>query len=152
MLRELWDVDPKARPLLAMLAARSFGLIDTGLAEGMASTATVLTILSMAALGLGIDLRRVMRAGPRVTAAVVLSLGVLIVAIAVWAALAVADRVQISGPDVLIGLKGASTLSLLIHELTTNAIKYGALSNNEGHVLLEVAVSKKQDDAVFSLR
>ncbi|NIH75100.1 two-component sensor histidine kinase [Ochrobactrum sp. P20RRXII] len=67
-------------------------------------------------------------------------------------ALAVADRVQISGPDVLIGPKGASTLSLLIHELTTNAIKYGALSNNEGHVLLEVAVSKKQDDAVFSLR
>lgn len=64
---------------LAMLAARSFGLIDAGLAEGMARAATVLTILSMAALGLGIDLRRVMRAGPRVTAAVVLSLGVLVV-------------------------------------------------------------------------
>lgn len=64
---------------LAMLAARSFGVIDAGLAEGMARAATVLTILSMAALGLGIDLRRVMRAGPRVTAAVVLSLGVLVV-------------------------------------------------------------------------
>lgn len=62
---------------LAMLAARSFGVIDAGLAEAMAKAATVLTILSMAALGLGIDLRRVMRAGPRVTAAVVLSLGVL---------------------------------------------------------------------------
>lgn len=64
---------------LAMLAARSFGLIDAGLAEGLARAATVLTILSMAALGLGIDLRRVMRAGPRVTAAVVLSLGLLVV-------------------------------------------------------------------------
>lgn len=63
---------------LAMLAARSLGLIDAGLAEGMAHAATVLTILSMAALGLGIDLRRVMRAGPRVTATVVLSLGVLV--------------------------------------------------------------------------
>ena len=62
---------------LAMLAARSFGLIDAALAGTMGKAATVLTILSMAALGLGIDLKRVMRAGPRVTAAVVLSLGVL---------------------------------------------------------------------------
>lgn len=65
---------------LVMLTARSFGLIDAGPAEAMSKAATVLTILSMAALGLGIDLRRVMRAGPRVTAAVVLSLGVLVVA------------------------------------------------------------------------
>ena len=65
---------------LAMLAARSAGLIDASLAATMSEVATVLTILSMAALGLGIDLKRVMRAGPRVTAAVVLSLGVLAVA------------------------------------------------------------------------
>jgi uncharacterized integral membrane protein (TIGR00698 family) len=65
---------------LAMLAARSLGFIDAELAEAMGLAATVLTILSMAALGLGIDLRRVMRAGTRVTAAVVLSLAVLVVA------------------------------------------------------------------------
>jgi uncharacterized integral membrane protein (TIGR00698 family) len=65
---------------LVMLAARSFGLIDAELAVTMGKAATVLTILSMAALGLGIDLRRVMRAGPRVTIAVVLSLGVLMIA------------------------------------------------------------------------
>jgi len=46
----------------------------------MSKAATVLTILSMAALGLGIDLKRVLRAGPRVTVAVVLSLGLLVVA------------------------------------------------------------------------
>ena len=62
---------------LAMLAARSVGLIDARLADVMAKAATVLTILSMAALGLGIDLTRVMRAGPKVTATVVLSLAVL---------------------------------------------------------------------------
>ena len=56
------------------------GLVDAGLAGTMGKAATMLTILSMAALGLGIDLRRVLRAGPRVTAAVVLSLGVLVVA------------------------------------------------------------------------
>lgn len=65
---------------LAMLAARSFGLVDAEMAGVMGRVATVLTILSMAALGLGIDLKRVMRAGPRVTAAVVLSLGVLVIA------------------------------------------------------------------------
>lgn len=65
---------------LALLVARSLGLIDAALAARMNEVATGLTILSMAALGLGIDLRRVMRAGPRVTAAVVLSLGVLVAA------------------------------------------------------------------------
>lgn len=65
---------------LAMLLARSAGLIGANLAEALGHAATVLTILSMAALGLGIDLKRVMRAGPRVTAAVVLSLGVLVAA------------------------------------------------------------------------
>ncbi|WP_421580481.1 YeiH family protein [Shinella sp. M31] len=62
---------------LALLVARSLGLINAALAARMNGVATGLTILSMAALGLGIDLRRVMRAGPRVTAAVILSLGVL---------------------------------------------------------------------------
>lgn len=65
---------------LAMLFARSFGLVDAGLAGVMSKAAGVLTILSMAALGLGIDLKRVLRAGPRVTVAVVLSLGLLVVA------------------------------------------------------------------------
>lgn len=65
---------------LAMLLARSFGLIDAELAGRMARAASVLTILSMAALGLGIDLKRVFCAGMRVTSAVVLSLGVLVAA------------------------------------------------------------------------
>jgi len=40
----------------------------------IAHLATVLTVISMAALGLGVDLRTVAQAGGRVTAAVVLSL------------------------------------------------------------------------------
>lgn len=66
-------------------------------------------------------------------------------------ALAVADRVHMTGPDVSIGPKGASTLSLLIHELTTNAIKYGALSNPTGHVQMTIAISKRQVEPVFSM-
>lgn len=59
---------------LAMVAARSFGLIPPTALAPVASAATLLTVVSMAALGLGVDVRTVAKAGGRVTAAVVLSL------------------------------------------------------------------------------
>ncbi|WP_306223230.1 YeiH family protein [Bosea beijingensis] len=62
---------------LGMAALRSHGLIPETALAPIAKTATVLTIISMAALGLGVDIRVVARAGGRVTAAVTLSLIVL---------------------------------------------------------------------------
>ena len=59
---------------LGMAALRSHGLIPEVALAPIAKTATVLTIISMAALGLGVDVRVVARAGGRVTAAVTLSL------------------------------------------------------------------------------
>jgi uncharacterized integral membrane protein (TIGR00698 family) len=59
---------------LGMAALRSHGLIPEVALAPIAKTATVLTIISMAALGLGVDIRVVARAGGRVTAAVTLSL------------------------------------------------------------------------------
>ncbi len=59
---------------LGMAAVRSHGLIPEAALAPIAKTATILTIISMAALGLGVDLRVVARAGGRVTAAVTLSL------------------------------------------------------------------------------
>lgn len=59
---------------LCMAALRSHGLIPEAALAPIATTATVLTIISMAALGLGVDVRVVARAGGRVTAAVTLSL------------------------------------------------------------------------------
>lgn len=38
------------------------------------------------------------------------------------------DRIRLSGPDLQIGSRAAMSLSLLLHELATNAGKYGALS------------------------
>ncbi|MCA0419378.1 MAG: putative sulfate exporter family transporter, partial [Proteobacteria bacterium] len=55
---------------LGMAALRSHGLIPEAALFPIAKTATVLTIISMAALGLGVDVRVVARAGGRVTAAV----------------------------------------------------------------------------------
>jgi PAS domain S-box-containing protein len=43
-------------------------------------------------------------------------------------------RIAISGPDFDINARSALSFSLLIHELATNAIKYGSLSNAVGSV------------------
>ena len=62
---------------LVVLAVRSFGLIPAGLLPPIKMAANLLTTISMAALGLGVDVRVVAQAGMRVTAAVTLSLVVL---------------------------------------------------------------------------
>ncbi|GGA89147.1 UPF0324 membrane protein [Brucella endophytica] len=59
---------------LAMMALGAFGLIPAALHGPMETVSTVLTVISMAALGLGTDLRTVARSGGRVTLAAVLSL------------------------------------------------------------------------------
>ncbi|MCP1203618.1 MULTISPECIES: YeiH family protein [Acetobacter] len=58
----------------ALLICRSLGLVPTAAIAPIGRIATLLTVVSMAALGLGVDIRTVARAGGRVTAAVVLSL------------------------------------------------------------------------------
>jgi len=59
---------------LALVACRSLGLVPTAAIAPIGRAATLLTVISMAALGLGVDVRTVANAGGRVTAAVVLSL------------------------------------------------------------------------------
>lgn len=59
---------------IALAAARSFELIPEAFLAPMATAATLLTVISMAALGLGVDVRTVTKAGGPVTAAVMLSL------------------------------------------------------------------------------
>ena len=46
------------------------------------------------------------------------------------------DRVAITGPQVFLSAQQALGLSLAIHELATNATKYGALSRPEGRVVV----------------
>lgn len=62
---------------LIVAAFRSFGLIPQAMLIPLATTASLLTTVSMAALGLGVDVRVVASAGVRVTAAVTASLVVL---------------------------------------------------------------------------
>ncbi len=47
------------------------------------------------------------------------------------------DRVLTEGPDLKVTPEAAQTLTLALHELVTNAAKYGALSREDGRVLAE---------------
>ena len=49
-------------------------------------------------------------------------------------------RFVVEGPDVTLGPKPGMTLALILHELGTNAAKYGALSNRDGHVAITWSV------------
>lgn len=62
---------------LVLAALRSAGLIPAEALPPISAVATWLTVVAMAALGLGVDVRAVAKAGPRVTAVVTLSLLVL---------------------------------------------------------------------------
>jgi uncharacterized integral membrane protein (TIGR00698 family) len=57
-----------------LAALRSLSLLPTAAVFPLQKTASILTVMSMAALGLGVDLRVISRLGGRVTAAVTLSL------------------------------------------------------------------------------
>lgn len=62
------------------------------------------------------------------------------------------ERFAVGGPDVAIGPKPALALSLILHELGTNAVKYGALSNQEGRVAVTWRIDEIDGEKQFRLR
>ncbi|HYD56283.1 MAG TPA: PAS domain S-box protein, partial [Burkholderiales bacterium] len=60
-------------------------------------------------------------------------------------------RVRISGPKMDLGAKAVLAITLALHELSTNAAKYGALSNENGTVTIEWAVTGGAADSRFRL-
>lgn len=61
-------------------------------------------------------------------------------------------RIRQHGPSVELGARAALSFSLLVHELTTNAIKYGALSNGDGHVSIEWDVASGDAEPTLVVR
>ena len=60
---------------------------------------------------------------------------------------AFAGRVRVSVPRMGVGEKSATTLALILHELATNSLKYGALSADSG--TLDVSCQSNETEAVL---
>jgi len=60
------------------------------------------------------------------------------------------DRIDVSGPPVILGPRATLSLSLLLHELATNAAKYGALSAEDGRVAVAWRVDPPTGELVLT--
>jgi len=58
-------------------------------------------------------------------------------------------RIEMTGLDALLTPPAFTTLSLVIHELMTNSMKYGALSDSKGRVKLDL---KKHQDGALDIK
>jgi len=61
------------------------------------------------------------------------------------------DRVLIKGPNVLLTPLSAQYLGMALHELSTNAVKYGALSGSQGRISINWRLGKVRDRQRFHM-
>ena len=61
------------------------------------------------------------------------------------------DRVVIKGPNVLLTPLSAQYLGMALHELSTNAVKYGALSGPDGRIRISWRLGKVRDKQRFQM-
>jgi PAS domain S-box-containing protein len=59
-------------------------------------------------------------------------------------------RVSVSGCEIVLTPSAAQQFALIVHELGTNALKYGALSNMDGHISIEGRIDRLNGNGTFS--
>ena len=62
-----------------------------------------------------------------------------------------ADRIDAAGPSIMLHPEAAQNIGLALHELATNAMKYGALSSPEGRVVIRWDIDDQQTRKIFRL-
>jgi PAS domain S-box-containing protein len=60
------------------------------------------------------------------------------------------NRVNVSGCDIVVKPSAAQQFALIVHELATNALKYGALSTTNGRVSIEGKIDRLNGGGTFS--
>ena len=63
----------------------------------------------------------------------------------------IGSRISVEGPDVVLKPEAAQNIGLALHELSTNAAKYGALANEDGRIEISWMVDSGGEGARFSL-
>ncbi len=61
------------------------------------------------------------------------------------------SRFQVTGPSVRLSAKMALSISMALHELATNAAKYGALSNGRGSVKIAWQIERQDQQSLLRL-
>jgi two-component sensor histidine kinase len=62
------------------------------------------------------------------------------------------NKIQLNGPTVALPATAAQALGLALHELATNAVKYGALSQPQGKLDVQWEVKEKKPTPEVALR
>jgi two-component sensor histidine kinase len=61
------------------------------------------------------------------------------------------SRFEVTGPSVRLSAKMALSISMALHELATNAAKYGALSDNDGSVKIAWHIERQDRQSMLRL-
>ena len=62
------------------------------------------------------------------------------------------ERFRIRGPRLRLNARAVLSLALILHELATNAVKYGALSNEHGHVDIVWTITEGEEAPCLAMR
>jgi two-component sensor histidine kinase len=61
------------------------------------------------------------------------------------------NRFEAAGPSILLAPEAAQSIGLALHELATNASKYGAFSNQTGRVRVQWEIGADENEPQFQL-
>lgn len=56
------------------------------------------------------------------------------------------SRIELMGPPLMLDPKAALAIAMTLHELSTNAVKYGALSDDRGRVRVRWSIAEMEED------
>jgi two-component sensor histidine kinase len=60
-------------------------------------------------------------------------------------------RIAVLGPTVFLNSAATQAIGMALHELSTNALRYGALSNEAGHVAVGWRIDRSGDEPMLEM-